>query len=335
MLHIVDGESVAGTLRESSIPGEVLIYGDLLYEGPTPASLNSDAWNEVRARFCSDAGYARLEDARIIQFGWEHALKNCLGSEEVVLWTDHRLTDQLILLRVLDWLSRRRPRTAPTSLISVGRYPAIDNFISLGQLNSHQLASLADTRLQITDGQFSLAQMAWDAFCSPDPRHLENVLESDTSPLPFLKNALHRHLEQFPSSQNGLSRTEYQALSILCERGTMSAAELFAAVQRSEELLFMGDTSFYRILIGMASARHAAVEVPDTTDLKLGERNPVFEKWTHSPVSITETGLRVLRGQDDYIRLNRIDRWLGGVHLSGSEAAWRWDKEARRLLAAL
>jgi RNA polymerase sigma factor (sigma-70 family) len=335
MLHIVDGESVAGTLRESSIPGEVLIYGDLLYEGPTPAGLNNDTWNEIRARFYSDAGYASIEDAREIQLRWEHTLKKCLGSEEVVLWIDHRLTDQLILLRVLDWLRRKRPRAAHTSLICVGRYPAIDNFITLGQLNSHLLASLADTRLRITDGQFNLAQMAWDAFCSPDPRRLERVMESDTSSMPFLKNAVNRHLQQFPSLQNGLSRTEHEALSILRVRGTMSAAQLFVAVQRSEELLFMGDTSFYRLLIGMASATHAVVGVADTADLKLGERGAVFEKWTHSPVSITETGLRVLGGQDDYIKLNGIDRWLGGVHLSGSEAAWRWDKEARRLLAAL
>jgi hypothetical protein len=43
--------------------------------------------------------------------------------------------------------------------------------------------------------------------------------------------------------------------------------------------------------------------------------------------------LRVLRGQEDYIRLNGIDRWLGDVHLFGAEAAWRWDQEASRLMA--
>ena len=63
-----------------------------------------------RARFYSDAGYASMEDASATQLIWENALKKCLGSEEVVLWTDHRLTDQLILLKVLDWLSRNRPR---------------------------------------------------------------------------------------------------------------------------------------------------------------------------------------------------------------------------------
>lgn len=32
MLHIADGHSVAGTLRESGVPGDVSIYGDLMYE---------------------------------------------------------------------------------------------------------------------------------------------------------------------------------------------------------------------------------------------------------------------------------------------------------------
>jgi hypothetical protein len=27
-----------------------------------------------------------------------------------------------------------------------------------------------------------------------------------------------------------------------------------------------------------------------------------------------------------------IDRWIGGVHLAGPEKAWRWDREALRLV---
>ena len=37
MLHITDGESVAGTLRESAVPGVVSTCGDMMYEGPAPA----------------------------------------------------------------------------------------------------------------------------------------------------------------------------------------------------------------------------------------------------------------------------------------------------------
>ncbi len=51
-------------------------------------------------------------------------------------------------------------------------------------------------------------------------------------------------------------------------------------------------------------------------------------------MSLTATGREVLEGRDDWVRIRGIDRWLGGVHLQGPEAAWRWDGEAGRLVKA-
>jgi hypothetical protein len=43
-------------------------------------------------------------------------------------------------------------------------------------------------------------------------------------------------------------------------------------------------------------------------------------------------GTAVLEGKADQVRSNGIDRWLGGVHLSGTEAEYRWDEHAQRLI---
>jgi hypothetical protein len=40
MLHITDGESIAGTLRESGLPGEVIVEGDLLSSETAQRSLS-------------------------------------------------------------------------------------------------------------------------------------------------------------------------------------------------------------------------------------------------------------------------------------------------------
>ena len=48
-------------------------------------------------------------------------------------------------------------------------------------------------------------------------------------------------------------------------------------------------------------------------------------------ISLTSTGRDVLAGREDWVRLHGIDRWLGGVHLHGREAQWRWDGEHTRL----
>jgi hypothetical protein len=46
---------------------------------------------------------------------------------------------------------------------------------------------------------------------------------------------------------------------------------------------------------------------------------------------ITEQGKQTLNGDEDFVRLNGIDLWLGGVHLQGETSDWRWDEAAGTL----
>ena len=63
----------------------------------------------------------------------------------------------------------------------------------------------------------------------------QRFIATDTSALPFIAASLRRHLEQFPSADNGLSRTERQALSVLRDQGSFSGPRLFVAVRDLEE----------------------------------------------------------------------------------------------------
>jgi RNA polymerase sigma factor (sigma-70 family) len=320
MLHITDGESVAGTLRESAIPGDISTYGDLMYEGPAPDGLGAEAWRDTRARFMAEAGYATLEEARQYLKACEDTLAASSRHDEVLIWLDHRLSDQLILIKVLDWFSRPNAGGVKLSLICIGRYPGLNRFVGLGELTANQLASLADTRLPVGDAQFRTARAAWSGFTSPDPTAIEGLIKIDTSALPFIAAALRRHLEQFPSVDNGLSRTERQALSVLREHGSLPGRRLFAAVQRFEDQIFMGNGSFYRMMAELSRVRHPLIQISDSPQRSLGE------------VTITEAGRSVIEGRADHIELNGIDRWLGGVHLKGDKAVWRWDRVSARLI---
>ena len=55
------------------------------------------------------------------------------------------------------------------------------------------------------------------------------------------------------------------------------------------------------------------------------------EAFDEQQLELTEAGAAVLRGEADYVELNGIDRWLGGVYLYGTKAAWRWDAGTRQL----
>ncbi|MCM3342852.1 hypothetical protein M3650_30550 [Paenibacillus sp. MER TA 81-3] len=49
-------------------------------------------------------------------------------------------------------------------------------------------------------------------------------------------------------------------------------------------------------------------------------------------ISLTETGRRVLAGQADWVVMNGMDEWLGGVRLEGRDASWRWDPSTHTLV---
>ena len=325
MLHITDGESVAGTLRQSTVPGEVRIFGDLMYEGPAPAGLSDTEWWDMRSRFLSENRVLTLAEASHAVRAFEDSLHAISNGDETVLWMDHRLSDQLILIMLLERFYRLHPGRSGLSLICVGQYPGMENFVGLGQLTGGQLASLADTRSPVSVAEFALASIAWNAFKSPVPSDVELVLARDTSALPFLAPALRRHLEQFPAVENGLSRTERQALSVLRDRGPLPALHLFFAVQKMEDPLFMGDGSFFTILKELASARFPLIRIESHAGgLVSGS----------SVVTLTEVGSSVLDLQEDHVKLNGIERWLGGVHLAGSDAVWRWDSARRSMRLA-
>jgi hypothetical protein len=138
------------------------------------------------------------------------------------------------------------------------------------------------------------------------------LLGSDTSALPFLSRALLRHLQQFPALRSGLSRTEQHILE-LAESGLHEFRELFPAAQKLEESIWMGDSTFLRYLQGLVTARQPL----------LLSQNGRFK--------ITHFGRLVLAGKEDHVRVNGINRWLGGVHLYDGAPVWRWDHETRAI----
>src|SRR6266542_1767995 len=61
MLHIINGESTAGTLRQSCIEGEKISFRDALICGPTPSEVSGDEWHRIRALHLSDYYQAHLQ----------------------------------------------------------------------------------------------------------------------------------------------------------------------------------------------------------------------------------------------------------------------------------
>jgi hypothetical protein len=315
MLHITNGSSVGDTLAEAGLAGEVALSADVLHEGPCPTGLDPGEFRETRARYLSGAGYAPYEEALASLASADAALETALDGDEVVLWFEHDLFDQLQLLRVLAWCARRRPFPAALTLICIGAFPGMTRFDGLGQLSAAQLRGLFPGRVPVTAAQLRLAVDAWARFGAEDPRSFAALLDDNTGALPFLEGAVRRQLQELPSASNGLSRTEHQALAAVAT-GAPNLAGAFQSTQQMEERVFLGDLSFARAVRGLAAAGVPLLRLePGGDDVPLARQS----------VSLTPFGQTVLAGAADHARVNGLDRWIGGVHLHGRDRLWRWD----------
>ena len=326
LLHVLNGDCVRMTLEHSSVAGAFVPYADILHEGPVPAATQPATWRETRARYLAESGYVSYTDALRTYERWDAQLASFEDYDEIVLWFEHDLFDQLLLVRHLDWFSRRDLGGTSLSLICIGEYPGYEPFHGLGQLDAEQLASLLGTRAPVTRDQLSLGRRAWAAFTGDDPGAFDAIVHEDTSrTLPFLSGALHRFLEEYPALGSGLPRTERHILELV-SREPMSPGALFHAAQQREERVFMGDSTFWHRLrlLAAGDVPLIALDVPSW-------EGPEVPSGT---ISITEAGRAVLLGGVDAIRLRGFDKWLGGTHLRavpGGDVPWRYDSASGRL----
>ena len=120
--------------------------------------------------------------------------------------------------------------------------------------------------------------------------------------MPFLAGALRRHLQQLPSVENGLARTERQILEIAAEGGH-TFRTLFPALAAREERIFLGDDRVRDWICGLMECRVPLLAVEDGV------------------YRVTDAGREVLAGRADHVELN------------GTRARWRWDEALGTLCA--
>jgi hypothetical protein len=311
MLHIHNGDSACHTLKESGLAGEHLVWREALVEGATPQSLSNEEWIEVRARHLSETygqDFTKVADELRRQ---EETLDDFARHDEVVLWFEHDLFCQTILVYLLERFARAPRAQTRISLVCIGSFPGVEDFRGLGQLAPAQMASLFDARSQVTEEQFALARDAWAAYSAPDTQALRDLLSRDTSALPHLAHAFAKHLARFPSARNGLGLVEQTALELI-DAGHTNFLSLFPAFSRREPVYGFGDAQFWLALRRLARAPHPLLAVGGDVSL---DGNLTPDQVSRATFALTDDGRAVLACASHFVALNGIDLWLGGVHL--------------------
>ena len=310
MLHIVNGDATVARLTPAALPGDVLVWRDILVEGPVTPDVDVEALASYRASWLERR--LGIDAPEYLASGRAQAdgLARALSHDELILWFEQDLFCVVNLCHLAAWLVRARPH-ARVSLV----FPADP----LGTTAPEVLAGLFAARAPFTEEAVAQAAAWWRAYAAADPTTGD---VGGTDALPFLAAAWRLHLERFPSVESGLGAIEAAALGALDE-SSRPVAGVFREATRSERMRAhgLGDLQFVAYLRALANGGTPLVRM-------VGEGGDV----ARMTVSITEAGRAARAGARDRLDAQPLDWWVGGVHLEGRRTPWRWDAARVRLV---
>lgn len=324
-LHITNGDSAVMGMRAGGISGEIIPWRDILHEGPVPAGKSLAELSQIRAAWLERQGFGERSSLDHEFQQRDDMLRRYTDFDEVVLWFEWDLYDQIQLIQILDFLAQdneadRSETNTTLSIVSFAGY--------LGALEPERFENLFAERRAITQETLNVGSTAWSAFTADDPREIEKLAASNLGPLEFLGAALWRHLEELPSTLNGLSRSESQILQSVSQK-PLSFHEIFKRVANREDRIFCGDTVMARYIERMSLTETPLIIYSSGEKIDAPRTEDDSRAFRNAEMALTAAGRDVVACDSDWITMGGSDRWLGGVHLDGPRARWRWDPDAR------
>lgn len=310
-LIITNGDSTVELMRAAGFTEEILPWRDVLHDGPVP-DLGVTDLARTRAGFLTRFGNVSAATIEADMALRDERIAETSSDETVTLWFEQDLYDQLQLVQIL---ARFADRPAPARLHLVQADTCLSGY------TPETIADLRTIARPVTREDLDYARRIWVDFTGDAPSALNRHFGA-CAPLRYVPPALLRLAREFPHRDTGLTLTQTRALQCL-QQAPELAGRLFGKVVEQEEAQFMGDLSFAACLDDLAFARMPLIEgLPGPL---LGHPD-AYQTYFSSGLAATGAGRDVLDGTANHIRLNGIDRWMGGAHLT-PDALWVWDGE--------
>lgn len=242
ILHILNGDSTLLSFERTGIDGDVLVWREVLSEGPLLENIESAAFWRERTEWITETFGESAES-------YQHNVVEPLAllSEPftgINLWFEFDLHCQVNMLGVMMLLTQQTDLTERNFyLICPDSFPGKPDFRGMGELTGSELEYLYDNiRVQLSDYDFELATEAWDIYITKDALQLESWLAVDRfwGSLHSLKQAFEAHLKRLQIDADGHNYIEQKLLAIY-NSGIIERSSIYQEFWKTEPIYGMGD----------------------------------------------------------------------------------------------
>lgn len=303
ILHITNGGSLTGYLKELEIEGELLTWQEMLCEGPTQEAVHTQEFIDLRIAFLQEFYNVEL-DLTKVEFAL-HQMDNANERySEIVLWFEYDLFCHINMLAVLNLLNEKKINL-PISLVCSGMIPGSTTLKGLTELNSDQLLKHYKNKVRLSKEDLSLAITLWQIYCGKDHNLFKPYILQSSS-FKYMSNCLKAHLERFPDSITGLNILETNVLKLIKENDIKSKHHLLGYALNYQGYYGYGDLQLERMINDLSP----------------------FYTISDEEIRLNRTGHEALLGQHNFAREFKNDMVYGGV----KKLDFQFSKSENRLI---
>lgn len=303
-LHLVNGDELASKMSELELPGQVIIWRELLCEGPCVQEVGSRDFIKLRKRFLKKT-YNISSDNYDIRFLSElKKLKEARNYDHIVLWFEFDLFCHLNMLAAINYITSHK-KPVPMYLVCSKKLEGDEELKPLSLLSNEQLKNHFDNWISLTTEDIEMANLIWELYCSNNPMQLKQQIKK-TSNFEYLSSSIRAHIERFPNSVTGINSLERNVLKLIEQHKITSENHLLGYALQYQGYYGYSDSQMQRLI----NKLHLFFE----------------EKDRH--IVLTEKGKQALEGTKNFYRELKNDDYFGGAAMYD----FLYDSEFHRLL---
>lgn len=267
ILHVVNGDSTAEILKQSNLTGEIIVWREMLCEGPLEKEVGSDNfWRNRYDYFKNNFGVEQLEyyDKTIKEI---LKLEDLEGVNEVVLWFEFDLFCQINLIASLSYLLKSFRKDVKYSLVCVGYEKGKEKLQTLSNYTPDEYPKLLEKNYNISKKNLEFAHECWKVYVENDKDKLQEY-NFKNSKFWYLPKAIEEHLKRFPQ-KNGLNEIENKILQII-NKNSFSRKQIVKELliwQDDETVYGFGDLQYFNYLKKLSEYYHIKDEIYTLNEL--------------------------------------------------------------------
>ncbi len=289
LLHITNGDDLTDKLQELKIPGDVIVWREMLCEGPTVQEVGNENFLRIRKNFLWE-NYKISEEEYQDKFIDElDKLAAINGYDEVILWFEFDLFSHMNMLAVISFLKQNRKKN-PLYLVCSGRLKGEHELAPLSELSIKQLQRHYDCKIPLTEDDLHMAELIWELYCSKNPMRLKSKIKK-TSNFEYLSSCIRAHIERFPNAKSGLNSLEINVLKLIQKHEITSLHHLLGYALQYQGYYGYGDIQMKRVI----------------------EKLKLFYTENGSEVKLNEAGQQAISASKNYYQDLKDNEDYGGV----------------------